>query len=77
MFHGYHTREKHCRWCGKAYKATRPVDRDGFCHPTCKQAHYRARKKYVTGKYDHSEDLWRSKKNGNAKKKPSAIGKKR
>lgn len=39
-----------CRWCGNAYKAKRPVDRDGFCKKACKQAHYRAFKKYVTVK---------------------------
>ena len=41
---------KHCRWCGKQYKAHIPKDRDGFCGPTCKQAHYRAYKAYVTRK---------------------------
>jgi len=40
---------KHCRWDGKGYYATKPVDRDGFCRRACKQAHHRAYKKYVTG----------------------------
>jgi rubredoxin len=40
-------KEKHCRWCGALYKAAVPVDRDGFCASKCKQAHYRAYKKYV------------------------------
>ena len=39
---------KHCRWCGLGYRAIRPRGRDGFCCPACKQAHYRAYKKYVT-----------------------------
>lgn len=39
---------KHCRWCGQTYKAKKPTDRDGFDKPRCKQAHYRAYKKYVT-----------------------------
>ncbi|GAH69225.1 unnamed protein product, partial [marine sediment metagenome] len=39
---------RHCRWCGQCYNATRPIGRDGFCCPKCKQAHYRAYKKYVT-----------------------------
>jgi len=41
--------QKYCRWCGKGYKGTKPNDRDGFCCAKCKQAHYRAYKKYVTG----------------------------
>ncbi len=41
---------KHCRWCGKRYYAHHPVGRDGFDLPACKQAHYRAYKKYVTAK---------------------------
>lgn len=46
----YPKTKKHCRWCGNAYTASKPLYRDGFCSPTCKQAHYRAYKKYVTGK---------------------------
>lgn len=42
---------KHCRWCQSVYSAFRPVDKDGFCSPTCKQAHYRAYKKWVTAKH--------------------------
>lgn len=42
--------KKHCRWCGKAYQASQPVGKDGFCSSLCKQAHYRAYKKYVTTK---------------------------
>lgn len=42
--------KKHCRWCGKAYYAEKPVGRDGFDLPKCKQALYRARKRYVTAK---------------------------
>ena len=40
--------KKHCRWCGKAYHAYKPVGRDGFHSQACKQAHYRAYKAYVT-----------------------------
>ena len=40
---------KHCRWCGKQYYAAKPVGKDGFDLPRCKQAHHRAYKKYVTG----------------------------
>lgn len=47
MYHRYGY-TKHCRWCGKAYEATKPPDRDGFCSKACKQAHYRAYKSYVT-----------------------------
>ncbi len=43
---------RHCRWCGKAYSATRPIGKDGFCTSGHKQAHYRAYKKYVTRKTD-------------------------
>lgn len=43
-----HISHKHCRWCGNAYNANRPYNRDGFCKTACKQAHYRAYKKYVT-----------------------------
>lgn len=68
---------KHCRWCGKAYLAVKPIGGDGFCSPACKQAHHRAYHKYVTTKKDHSSIILRSQKSGNAKKKPSAIGKKR
>jgi len=39
---------KSCRWCGGIYYAMKPIDRDGFCTKACKQAHYRAHKKYVT-----------------------------
>lgn len=39
---------KYCRWCGNQYKGTKPVGKDGFCRDACKQAHYRAYKKYVT-----------------------------
>lgn len=42
------TQPKNCRWCGKLYYACQPVDRDGFCKPSHKQAHYRAYKKWVT-----------------------------
>lgn len=41
---------KHCRWCGKVYFACQPVGRSGFCIPAHKQAHYRAYKKWVTGR---------------------------
>jgi len=41
---------KHCRWCQQPYKAKKPYDKDGFCSPACKQAHYRAYKNYVTQK---------------------------
>ncbi len=42
--------EHHCRWCGRTYYADRPTDRDGFHSEACKQAHYRAYKKYVTAR---------------------------
>ena len=42
--------DKHCRWCQKQYYAYKPLYRDGFCSPKCKQAHYRAYKAYVTTK---------------------------
>lgn len=48
MHYRYTYYDKHCRWCGKAYQAAKPHDRDGFDTKTCKQAHYRAYKKYVT-----------------------------
>lgn len=38
----------YCRWDGKTYKPLKETDRDGFCCSACKQALYRARKKYVT-----------------------------
>lgn len=38
----------YCRWDGKTYKPLQETDRDGFCCTACKQAHYRALKKYVT-----------------------------
>jgi len=41
---------KHCRWCGKPYKAHKPVGRDGFCCNAHKMAHARAYKIYVTRK---------------------------
>lgn len=44
----YYHRRKHCRWCGKSYIGSYPIDRDGFHSAACKQAHYRAYKKYVT-----------------------------
>lgn len=50
MYKRYSYRKKYCRWCGNAYKATQPVDRDGFCDTPCRQARYRAYKKYVTAK---------------------------
>lgn len=49
MYYAHAWYDKHCRWCQKAYHAHKPVDRDGFCCGKCKQAHYRAYKKYVTG----------------------------
>lgn len=42
------TDEKHCRWCSKSYMAKIPFYRDGFDSNKCRQAHYRAYKKYVT-----------------------------
>ncbi len=42
--------QKYCRWCGYGYNASKPTDRDGFCKPACKQAHYRAHKAYVTAR---------------------------
>jgi len=50
MYKDYYHYDKHCRWCGKQYHAHKPHDRDGFCKTACKQAHYRAYKKYVTTK---------------------------
>ncbi|MBA7655560.1 hypothetical protein ES703_63466 [subsurface metagenome] len=38
----------YCRWDGKVYKPLKETDRDGFCCSACKQALYRAHKKYVT-----------------------------
>lgn len=38
----------YCRWDGKTYKPLKETDRDGFCCSACKQALYRAHKKYVT-----------------------------
>jgi len=40
----------HCRWCGIPYKSIKPCKQDGFHSKACKQAHYRAYKKYVTGR---------------------------
>lgn len=42
------TERKHCRWCGIAYYAAQPLDKDGFCKPAHKMALHRAHKKYVT-----------------------------
>jgi hypothetical protein len=39
---------KHCRWCGTEYYANYPNHKDGFCSVSCKQAHYRAYKRYIT-----------------------------
>lgn len=44
------THKMHCRWCGNAYMAEQPRDRDGCCCPAHKQALHRARKKAVTTK---------------------------
>jgi len=48
MYYYYSSSTKHCRWCGCPYTAKKPHDKDGFCIPAHKQAHYRAYKKYVT-----------------------------
>lgn len=48
MMHVGPIEKKHCRWCGKPYMASKPVGKDGFDNPKCKQAHYRAYKSYVT-----------------------------
>jgi len=37
-----------CRWCGVMYNPEKQTERDGFCTDACKQAHYRAYRKYVT-----------------------------
>lgn len=42
------TRAKICHWCGKTYNAQIGYHRRRFCGSLCKQAHYRAYKKYVT-----------------------------
>ncbi len=42
------THRMHCRWCGNAYYAEQPHDRDGCCCAAHKQALHRARKKVVT-----------------------------
>lgn len=49
----YSTRRNYqtvCRWCGRPYTAKFPVTKPGFCRNACKQAHYRAYKKYVTAR---------------------------
>jgi hypothetical protein len=46
MRHHTEQNKKHCRRCGKQYTAEKPLYRDGFCGPKCKQAHYRAFKAY-------------------------------
>lgn len=38
----------YCRWCQKPYESKKDTVKDGFCSFLCKQAHYRAYKKYVT-----------------------------
>jgi len=48
MMRYFRYNSKHCRWCGNEYKANKPTGRDGFCCGICKQAHWRAFKKYVT-----------------------------
>lgn len=45
-----YSRYRYCRWCGKQYKAKKDVNKDGFCGKVCKQALYRAYKKYVPQK---------------------------
>ena len=45
----YHREVRYCRWCGNTYITYKRTDRDGFCNDNngkCKQAHYRAFKKY-------------------------------
>lgn len=37
-----------CHWCSKVYKAKKGRLQARFCCKACKQAHYRAYKKYVT-----------------------------
>ena len=50
MSSNYEKFEHYCRWCQKSYYAQKPVVRDGFCSSRCKQAHYRAYKKWVTAR---------------------------
>jgi len=42
--------EHFCRWCNQSYNSKKPHPSSGFCSTAHKQAHYRAYKKYVTGK---------------------------
>lgn len=50
MTFGRFRHRKHCRWCQTQYYASVPINGDGFCCAGHKQAHYRAYKKWVTGK---------------------------
>ena len=46
----YYKVTRYCRWCGKAYEPKKDIGKDGFCCNACRQAHFRAYKKYVTQK---------------------------
>lgn len=45
MNYGY---SYYCRWDQKQFRSKKPLPKGGFCSGVCKQAHYRAYKKYVT-----------------------------
>ena len=60
----------HCRWCGEPYESKKALTKAGHCSTVCKQAHYRAYKKFkegVTQKSDHKKDLTDRPKMSNAK----------
>jgi len=59
---------KYCRWCGNRYKAKKASEKPGFCTNVCKQAHYRAYKKYVTHKRDRNSNEVVAGRMSNAKK---------
>ena len=48
MYYAHAYYNNHCRWCGKAYRAKKPLEKDGFCSNAHKMAHHKAYKKYVT-----------------------------
>jgi len=49
----YSQTDHRCRWCGSRYRSKKAQSWDGFCSNVCKQAHYRAYKKYAITKLTH------------------------
>jgi len=65
---GYFNYPKQCHWCGKEFWAENPKQR--HCPGgRCKQAHYRAYKKYVTAQARTCSD----KRNAHKKRKKKKL----